>query len=443
MRPGKPECAGIKGQPALAREAEETTNRSMQRMRLVVRGGRELQGKLEAEGAKNAALPIFCATLLTDEEVVLRNIPSLQDVATIQKMLVALGKRVESLGPGVYRVSPAGELRPEAPPELVRKMRASFLVLGPLLARLGRARVALPGGCVLGPRPVDLHLKGLAQMGAEIKLAQGDVEAQGRLHGGEIYLDYPSVGATEQLLLAAALVPERTVIHNPAVEPEVEDLARFLRAMGAKITWGREIEVHGAERLHGADYRIIPDRINAGTYIIGVALAGGEAEIGCQPAHLQALLGKLRECGVEIEEHGQAILVRSSGELLPLEVETRPYPGFPTDLQPQMTTLLSLARGESLVRETVFPDRFAYVPELLRMGAQIRVSDSTAFIKGVTHLEGAMVQATDIRAGAALVLAGLAAHGETVVWDEGHLARGYSDIVRDLRSLGAEIWWED
>lgn len=415
----------------------------MQEVRLIVRGGRQLRGRLEVEGAKNAALPIFCATLLTDDEVILRNIPALQDVMTIQGMLTALGKRIEPLGPGTYRVSPAGELKPEAPPELVRKMRASFLVLGPLLARLGRARVSLPGGCVLGPRPVDLHLKGLAQMGAKIKLVQGDVEAQGRLHGAEIYLDYPSVGATEQLLLAAAAIPERTVIHNPALEPEVEDLARFLEAMGAEISWGREIEVHGAERLHGADHRIIPDRINAGTYIIGVALAGGEAEIGCQPAHLQALLGKLRECGVEIEEDDRAILVRSSGQLEPLEVETRPYPGFPTDLQPQMTALLCLARGESLVRETVFPDRFSYVPELLRMGAQIRVSNSTAFIKGVAHLEGAAVQATDIRAGAALVLAGLAAQGETVVWDEGHLARGYSDIVRDLRSLGAEIRWEE
>ncbi|MGQ9476965.1 MAG: UDP-N-acetylglucosamine 1-carboxyvinyltransferase [Candidatus Bipolaricaulia bacterium] len=412
-------------------------------MRLVVHGGKRLSGGLEVEGAKNAALPIFCATLLTDDEVVLRNIPPLQDVVTIQKMLTALGKRVEPLGPGTYRVSSTDELLPEAPPELVRKMRASFLVLGPLLARLGRAKVALPGGCVLGPRPVDLHLKGLAQMGAEIRLAQGDVEVRGQLHGAEIYLDYPSVGATEQLLLAAAAIPERTVIHNPAVEPEVEDLARFLEAMGAEISWGREIEVRGAKGLHGADYWIIPDRINAGTYIMAVALAGGEAEIGCFPNHLQALLGKLRECGVELEERSQAVLVRSSGELLPLQVETRPYPGFPTDLQPQMTAMLCLAQGESLVRETVFPDRFAYVPELLRLGAQIKVTDSTAFIKGVAHLEGATVQATDIRAGAALVLAGLAAHGETVIWDEGHLARGYSDIVRDLRSLGAEIRWED
>ncbi|MCR4404621.1 MAG: UDP-N-acetylglucosamine 1-carboxyvinyltransferase [Candidatus Acetothermia bacterium] len=410
---------------------------------LIIRGGQRLSGALEVEGAKNAALPILCATILTDAEVILRNVPHLQDVVTIVELLKALGKRVEQPERNVYRITAQGRLRAEVPAELVRRMRASFLVLGPLLARLGEARVSLPGGCVLGPRPVDLHLKGLAQIGAEIGLVQGGVEARGRLHGAEIYLDYPSVGATEQLLLAAAAIPERTVIRNPAFEPEVEDLAHFLEAMGARITWGREIEVHGAERLHGADYRIIPDRINAGTYMIGVALAGGRARIGCRPAHLEALLRKLRECGARIEEEENAISIESSGELQPLELETGPYPGFPTDLQPQMTALLSVARGTSIVRERVFPDRFAYVPQLVRMGAQIRVSDSTAIIKGVAHLEGAAVQATDIRAGAALVLAGLAAQAETVVLDEGHLARGYSDIARDLRALGTKIRWED
>jgi len=409
---------------------------------LLVRGGRPLSGGLEVEGAKNAALPIFCAALLTDAELILRNIPELRDTLTILEMLEALGKRVERLERDVYRITPGGELKTEAPYEPVRRMRASFLVLGPMLARLGRARVPLPGGCVLGPRPIDLHLKGLARMGAEISLSQGYVEARGRLHGAEVYLDYPSVGATEQLLLAAALVPEETVIHNPAAEPEVEDLARFLREMGAEISWTPgEIRIRGRRVLAGVDYQIIPDRINAGTYLIALAMSGGEGEIGCRPDHLQALLGKLRECRIEVEEREGAVSVRSSGELRPVNLETGPYPGFPTDLQPQMTALLCLAKGESLIRERVFPDRFGHVPELQRMGARIELSDSVAIIKGVAHLEGAVVQAPDIRAGAALVLAGLVARGETLIRDEGHLVRGYSDIVRDLRRLGAEIEW--
>lgn len=410
---------------------------------LIIRGGQRLSGALEVEGAKNAALPILCATLLTEAEVIVRNISPLQDVTTILELLKALGKRVEQPECGVYRITSTGELRAEVPAELVRRMRASFLVLGPLLARLGRARVSLPGGCVLGPRPVDLHLKGLAQMGAQISLSQGDVEAEGRLHGAEIYLDYPSVGATEQLLLAAALIPDETIIHNPAVEPEVEDLTSFLQEMGAEISWGRGLKIRGRRELRGADYRIIPDRINAGTYLIGVVLAGGEARIGCRPGHLQALLAKLRECGAEIEERDESVLVRSAGRVKPAKVETRPYPGFPTDLQPQMSAMLCLAEGESLVQETVFPNRFTHVAELMRMGAKIRLSNSAAIISGVDHLEGAVILAPDIRAGAALVLAGLAAQGETRVRDEGHLARGYSDIARDLRQLGAEVEWRE
>ncbi|HIC96134.1 TPA: UDP-N-acetylglucosamine 1-carboxyvinyltransferase, partial [Candidatus Bipolaricaulota bacterium] len=292
---------------------------------LLVRGGRPLSGGLEVEGAKNAALPIFCAALLTDAELILRNIPELRDTLTILEMLEALGKRVERLERDVYRITPGGELKTEAPYEPVRRMRASFLVLGPMLARLGRARVPLPGGCVLGPRPIDLHLKGLARMGAEISLSQGYVEARGRLHGAEVYLDYPSVGATEQLLLAAALVPEETVIHNPAAEPEVEDLARFLREIGAEISWTLgEIRIRGRRVLAGVDYQIIPDRINAGTYLIALAMSGGEGEIGCRPDHLQALLGKLRECRIEVEEREGAVSVRSSGELRPVNLETGP-----------------------------------------------------------------------------------------------------------------------
>lgn len=409
--------------------------------KLIIHGGQRLSGELKVEGGKNAALPLFSSALLTDEEVILRNIPGLRDIATIHQMLQALGKRVEQLDQGAYRISPADGLSWEAPYELVRRMRASFLVLGPLLARLGRARVPLPGGCILGPRPVDLHLRGLAQMGAKIQLSQGYVEGQGKLHGAEIYLDYPSVGATEQLMITASLIPEQTVIHNPAAEPELEDLARFLGQMGAEVKLGKRIRIQGRRRLRGADYQVIPDRINAGTYLIAVAVAGGQAQIHCRPAHLRALLGKLEECGVSIEERDGAVLVRSSGELRSTEVETRPYPGFPTDIQPQMTALLCLARGESLVRETVFPRRFSHVPEFLRMGAKIKLSDSSAIIRGVAHLEGATVEVPDIRAGAALVLGGLVARGETRVRDEGHIMRGYSDIVHDLRRLGAEVEW--
>lgn len=409
---------------------------------LIIHGGKRLSGELRVEGAKNAALPLFSATLLTDDEVILRDIPGLQDIATIQEMLESLGKKVERLDQNSYRINPANGLRPEAPYELVRRMRASFLVLGPLLVRLGRARVPLPGGCILGPRPVDLHLKGLEQMGAKFRLSQGYVEGQGKLHGAEIHLDYPSVGATEQLMIASALIPERTIIHNPATEPEVEDLACFLREMGAEIELDRRIKIQGRKEVRGANYEVIPDRINAGTYLIAVALAGGQAQIRCRPAHLQALLGKLEECGVSIEERDGAVLVRSSGNLQAAEVETRPYPGFPTDIQPQMTALLCLARGESLVRETVFARRFSHVPEFLRMGAKIKLSDSAAVIRGVDHLEGATVEVPDIRAGAALVVGGLVARGETRVRDEGHIARGYSDIARDLQSLGAEIEWQ-
>jgi len=423
---------------------------------LIIHGGRPLRGELAVEGAKNAALPLFCATLLTDEPVVLENVPELRDVQTIIAMLELLGKRVERLGPGCYRVSassvssasPASGF--EVPYELVRQMRASFLVLGPLLVRGGRTRartrarvkvrVPLPGGCVLGARPVDLHLKGLEALGAELELSRGCVEGRAAsLHGGEVHLDYPSVGATEQVLLAAALIPERTRIHNPAREPEVEDLAHLLGKMGARVRFGEVIEIEGARRLGGARHRIIPDRINAGTYLIAGAVTGGKVRVFCRPEHLRALIEVLRESGMELEEDKESVTVTSMGRPSPLEVETRPYPGFPTDLQPQLTALLTLARGESLIRETVFPSRFSHVPELLRLGARIDLADSSAIIKGVEQLEGATVQVPDIRAGAALVLAGLAARGTTVVQDEGHLARGYSDIVGDLRELGARI----
>lgn len=410
-------------------------------MKFFIHGGKSLFGEIEVSGAKNAALPIFAATLLTDEPVYLKNIPNIKDIRTMVQMLQELGKKVERIEHNTYCISSGGSLNFEAPYELVRQMRASFLVLGPLLARLGRAHVPLPGGCVLGPRPVDFHIKGLQALGAQIELSGGTVKAKALdLRGAEIYLDYPSVGATEHLMMTAALVPGRTVINNPAQEPEVYDLGHFLRKLGATIKINHaKIEIEGVSKLKGATHAIIPDRMNAGSYIIAGAITAGKVFVRCNPAHLQALLGKLREIGVKLNEGDKGVEVQGSGDYKATEIETRPYPGFPTDLQSQMMALLSLALGESVIRETVFESRFSHAAELVRLGADIRISGRSALIKGVKGLEGTKVVATDIRAGVALVLAGLAAHGETCVIDEGHICRGYSDLAGDLRKLGAAI----
>jgi UDP-N-acetylglucosamine 1-carboxyvinyltransferase len=398
-----------------------------------------------AGGAKNAALPLLAATLLTDEDVFLREIPDVHDVRTMLQMLERLGKSITRLEPEVYRVRAARPLSPKAPFELVKKMRASFLVLGPLLVRLGQAEVPLPGGCVIGQRPVDLHLKGLQALGAHADLVSGVVRAQvSRLAPGEIYLDFPSVGATQQIMMAAALIPGCTTVHHPAREPEVLDLAHLLMKMGAGITLEpTKLIIEGTARLGGTDHAIIADRMTAGTYLIAGAITGGEIFVRCQPAHLEALLGKLQEMGLECQDRRDG--VRLGGVLPPraIELETRPYPGFPTDLQPQMTSLLALAAGESLIKETLFENRFGHVPELVRMGANIRIAGGHALMKGVAHLEGTVVQATDTRASAALVLAGLAARGVTTVLDPGHIARGYSDLAGELRRLGAAIMTED
>jgi len=409
-------------------------------MKFFIRGGKPLFGEIEVGGAKNAALPIFAATLLTDEPVYLKHIPDIKDIRTMVQMLQQLGKKVERIENGTYCISSSDPLNFEAPYELVRQMRASFLVLGPLLARLGKANVPLPGGCVLGPRPVDFHIKGLQALGAQMELSGGTVKARALdLHGAEIYLDYPSVGATEHLMMTAALIPEKTIINNPAQEPEVYDLANFLNKLGATIKIDHaKIEIEGAKELKGATHVIIPDRMNAGSYIIAGAITAGKVFVRCNPAHLQALLGKLREIGVKLNEGAKGVEVQGS-VYKATEIETRPYPGFPTDLQPQMMALLSLASGESIIKETVFESRFSHVAELVRLGAEIRISGRSAFIRGVSHLEGTKVVATDIRAGVALVLAGLAARGETCVIDEGHICRGYSDLAGDLRKLGAAI----
>ncbi len=413
-------------------------------MKLLITGGRELLGEVAVEGSKNAALPILAATLLTDEDALLKGIPALKDVQTVIGILEHLGKGVDCLRGGSYRVRSTGRLCGIAPQALVRRMRASFLILGPLLARLGEAEVSLPGGDAIGLRPVDLHLKGLQAMGAELELKDGIVFARAkRLQPAEIHLSYPSVGATEHLMTTAALIRGRTVIHNPAQEPEIADLARFLMKLGARIGLHRtRIEVEGCQELGGATHTVIPDRLCAGTYLIATALAGGEVFVRCNPWHLSPLVAKLKEMGVEIGERPEGLLVTRSDGIAyrPVEIETRPYPGFPTDMHPPIMPLLALASGESRLRETVFEDRFSYVPELRRMGADLTLWGQTVIVRGVRELRGAEVWARDIRAGVALVLAGLAARGTTIVYDEEeHIPRGYSDLVGALRTLGAEI----
>ncbi|MFQ5794564.1 MAG: UDP-N-acetylglucosamine 1-carboxyvinyltransferase [Candidatus Bipolaricaulia bacterium] len=416
---------------------------------IIIHAPGELDGTVMVNGAKNAALPIITASLLTDEPVILNNIPDIGDVRTIVEMLQKLGKEIERIddgagGSGRYVIRSRGPLNPEVPPQLVKRMRASFFVLGPLLARLGQARVALPGGCNIGSRPVDLHLKGLRNLGATVELSEGFVHAVApELSGAEIYLDKPSVGATENIIMTAVITPGWTVISNPASEPEISDLARFLNAMGARIQIRpSQIGIEGVERLHGAEHTIIPDRIEAGTYMIATAIAGGEVYVsGCRPNHLSSVLSKLREVGVEIIDEAGGIWVRQTSRqrLQATDIATLSYPGFPTDLQAPMVTLLSVCDGKSVVKETVFDRRFSHADELNRMGANIQVFGSTAIINGVEKLQGAIVEAPDIRAGAALALAGLAASGTTRVKDNGHIDRGYHAFIDNLRHLGADI----
>jgi len=411
---------------------------------ILIRGGRPLRGEVPISGAKNAALPAIFASLLTSEPVRLENVPRLADVETALQLVQALGKRVRWEA-GAVVIEQQAPPTASPPAELVGRMRASFLCLGPILARRGQARVPLPGGCAIGARPVDLHLKGLARLGADLRLRERWVEAKAAgLRGGEVYLDYPSVGATEQLLLAGALAEGETVILNPAREPEVEDLGRLLSAMGAEVSWGEKVvRVRGRAELGGARHRVIPDRIEAGTYLLAAAACGGTVRVrGVVPQHLGALLVKLREAALEVERGRDWVEVVVKDRLQALTVETRPHPGFPTDLQPPLVSALTLARGESVVRETVFENRFGHVPELVRLGAEIRRQGQTLLVQGVERLVGTRVAASDLRAGAALVVAGLAAHGCTQVERAWHLRRGYQGLVEKLRGLGAEIWEE-
>jgi UDP-N-acetylglucosamine 1-carboxyvinyltransferase len=411
---------------------------------IVIRGGVVLEGEIEVGGAKNAALPLLFATLLTPERCTLRHVPALADISTTLAVLRHLGADVVESADGHELSVEARNLdRTEAPYDLVRKMRASFLTLGPLLARFGRARVSMPGGCAIGARPVDLHLAGLEKLGATLAVREGYVEAVAdRLRGASIVLDFPSVGATQQLMMAATLADGTTVIENAAREPEIECLATLLERMGAWVEGAgtSRVTVEGRRDVHGAEVAVIPDRLEAGSFMVAAAITGGRVEVrGARDDHLEAFVAKLRETGVVVTECEGGMRVESNGHLAATDVRTMPYPGFPTDLQAQMMALMTRADGTSTFTETVFENRMLHAIELTRMGAHIRVDGNTALVRGPTDLSGAPVMATDLRASISLVLAGLAARGETRVLRVYHLDRGYERLETKLGALGADI----
>lgn len=409
---------------------------------LSIEGEKRLAGEISVDGAKNAALPACVTTLLTDEPVTLHNVPHLRDVSTILATISSLGKHVSWPTEDTITITREGPLSAEADPLYVEQMRASFLVLGPLVARLGHAVVPLPGGCTIGPRPVDLHLQGLRRLGATIEERADSVAVRAdRLRGTRITLSYPSVGATEQLVTTATLAKGETRIENPATEPEIADLIALLRKMGAQIdVEPTAIRVMGTDRLHEAEHTVIPDRLEAGTYLLAAGITGGDVTVhNVIPNHLHPLLAVLREAGMALTQGPNTITLSSRARPHPVRVTTAPYPGFPTDLQPPLVACCSLARGESLIEETVFQSRFAYVPALNGMGAQIKVAGGTARITGVGTLRGTSVNAPDIRAGAALVLAGLAAQGHTTIGQLDRIDRGYARLEEKLSLLGAQI----
>ncbi|NOX26501.1 MAG: UDP-N-acetylglucosamine 1-carboxyvinyltransferase [Deltaproteobacteria bacterium] len=412
--------------------------------KLVIEGGKPLYGEVSISGAKNAALPLLAATMLCPGQHILRNVPDLRDTRTIIKLLESFGSECRRIARGVWQIELTDITNFEAAYDLVKTMRASVLVLGPLLARFGVARVSLPGGCAIGARPIDFHLQALQKMGAELILREGYVEAKchGRLSGADICFDIPSVTGTENILMAAALARGVTVIKNAAREPEIGNLIDMLRAMGADIKGrGTDIlSVNGVAELQPADTKIIPDRIETGTYLIAVGAAGGEIIIkDCNPAHLPALLEKMRAAGLVIEEGKNTLKVCGSRPLNSIDIKTMPYPGFPTDLQAQVMALMTLTDGLSVINETIFENRFMHVAELRRMGANIKVDGRSAIVKGCGGLTGARVMATDLRASASLVVAGLAARGVTEISRIYHLERGYDNLAGKLTALGAVI----
>ena len=410
----------------------------------VIRGGRQLHGEIEVSGAKNAAVAIIPAALMVDGVCRLENIPQISDADMLLTILEHLGARVRTVNKSTVEIDCTDVRYTDAPYDLMRKIRASYYLIGAMLGRFGAAKTTMPGGCNLGPRPIDQHIKGMEALGAEVEVAGGFVYAtpDGLLHGSRIYLDKVSVGATMNIILAASLARGRTVIENCAKEPHIVDLANFLNSMGADVRGAGtdSIKVNGVERLHGGSYTIIPDQIEAGTYMVACAAAGGEVKIkNVIPRHLESISAKLREMGVVIIEGEDSVVVKSSGKLRRVNVKTMPYPGFPTDMQPQVATALCLASGTSVITEGIYDNRFKYTNELRKMGAQVQVDGRTAVIEGVERLTGAPVAACDLRAGAAMVIAGLCAEGTTYVEDIHYIERGYENFVGKLRSLGADI----
>ena len=413
--------------------------------KLIVKGGNRLVGAVKTSGAKNAVLPIIAASILGTTPSHLDEVPMLEDVHTISEVLKCLGLAVEcSPEKNVLDIDSTEITSYEAPYELVRTMRASFLVMGPLLARIGKARISMPGGCAIGARPIDIHLKGFEALGVKIEQGHGYIEASAPegLKGTSIYFDFPSVGATENIMMAASLAEGTTILENAAEEPEIVDLANYLNKMGAKIRGAGTdtIRIEGVDKLHGADYTIIPDRIEAGTYMIAAAMTGGAVVVeNVLPEHQKPLIAKLREAGAVVEEDIDKVRVIGKNPLKAVSIKTLPYPGFPTDMQAQMMAMMVIAEGRSKVTETVFENRFMHVVELNRMGAQISTEGRSAVIDGPCKLTGCDVRATDLRAGAAMILAGLVAEGTTRIGDLHHIDRGYENIVAKLKNLGADI----
>ncbi|HNV56096.1 MAG TPA: UDP-N-acetylglucosamine 1-carboxyvinyltransferase [Smithellaceae bacterium] len=409
--------------------------------KIVISGGRPLHGDVQISGAKNAALPVLTAALLTEEPCTFSNIPDLVDIKTAGKLLRNMGVEIE--GAGTVKISAEKLTNSVAPYDLVKTMRASILVLGPLVARTGKARVSLPGGCAIGARPVNLHIKALQDMGATVDLQGGYIEARaGRLKGADIYFDLPTVTGTENIMMAATLAEGTTVLNNAAREPEIVNLADVLRGMGAKINGAGTdvITITGVSRLSGTEAAIIPDRIEAGTFMIAAGITGGEINVlGCVPQHLEALINKLRDTGMKIQPIEGGLRVAAGNKIASVDVKTLPHPGFPTDLQAQIMAYLCVGSGLSVITETVFENRFMHVSELMRMGADITIQGGSAVVRGVPALNGAQTMATDLRASASLILAALVARGETEISRVYHIDRGYENIEKKFSALGADI----
>ncbi|MDD4599837.1 MAG: UDP-N-acetylglucosamine 1-carboxyvinyltransferase [Negativicutes bacterium] len=413
--------------------------------KLIIHGGNRLTGTVKISGAKNAVLPLIAAGLLGKTPSTLDEVPDLEDVRTFSEVLAHLGVTAKhDPEKQTLEIDSTTIISHEAPYEFVRKMRASFLVMGPLLARLGRAKISLPGGCAIGTRPIDLHLKGFEALGADIEIGHGYIEASAPrgLTGARIYLDFPSVGATENIMMAACMAKGQTILENPAHEPEIVDLANYLNVMGANVRGAgtNVIKIEGVTELKGMNYTVIPDRIEAGTYMVAAAMTGGDVWIeNALTEHLKPVVAKLKEAGANIQEEISGVRVWGDGKLKAVDIKTLPYPGFPTDMQAQFMAMMTMAHGTSVISETVFENRFMHVDELKRMGACVKIEGRSAIVEGVQKLTGCPVKATDLRAGAAMVLAGLVAEGRTEVGYIHHIDRGYDQLVEKLRGIGAEI----